>query len=109
MKEEDKKILHMKVKRVAHLGILVEGFSTYSNSVMPTCRKLNQDKRCVSYFRNTRNVKTNLALPLVRDTFSLLGSFMGGQSEFWCIPDCARVVVKTYRLHMCCICHKYVQ
>ena len=39
-------------------------------------RKLTKDKRVVTNFRhlNVRIVKNNLAYPLVRDTFSVLGS-----------------------------------
>ena len=39
-------------------------------------RKLTKDKGCVSDLRHmsTRIAKTNLAFPLIRDTFSMLGS-----------------------------------
>ena len=44
---------------------------------MLTSRKLTKDKRVVTDFRhlNVRIAKNNLAYPLVRDTFSVLGSF----------------------------------
>ena len=76
MKEEDIQILDKEIKILVHLGILKEGFSQYSSPVMLISRKLNQDKRCVSDFRNlnTRIAKTNFAFPLVWETFSLLGS-----------------------------------
>ena len=53
-----------------------EGFSAYSSPVMLINRKLTKDKRVVTDFRhlNVRIVKNNLAYPLVRDTFSVLGS-----------------------------------
>ena len=39
-------------------------------------RKLSKDKRVVTKFRhlNIRRVKNNLAYPLLKDTFSVLGS-----------------------------------
>ena len=53
-----------------------EGFSPYSSQVMLISRKVTQDKRIVTDFRhlNVRIVKNYLVYPLVRDTFSVLGS-----------------------------------
>ena len=50
--------------------------SPYSSPVMLISRKLTQDKRVVMDFRhlNVRIVKNNLAYPLVRDMFSVLGN-----------------------------------
>ena len=58
------------------MGILKEGFSAYSSPVMLISRKLTKDKRVVTDFRhlNVRIAKNNLAYPLVRDTFSMLGN-----------------------------------
>ena len=58
------------------MGILKEGFSAYSSSVMQTSRQLTKDKRVVTDFRhlNVRIEKNNLAYPLVGDTFSVLGN-----------------------------------
>ena len=58
------------------MGILKEGFSVYSSPVMLISRKLTKDKRVVTDFRhlNVRIAKNNLAYPLVKDTFSVLGS-----------------------------------
>ena len=58
------------------MGILKEGFSAYSSPLMLISRKLTKDKRVVTDFRhlNERIVKNNLAYPLVRDTFSVLGN-----------------------------------
>ena len=58
------------------MGILKEGFSAYSSPVMLISRKLTKDKRVVTDFRhlNVRIAKNNLAYPLVRDMFSLLGN-----------------------------------
>ena len=57
------------------MGIL-KGFSAYSSPVMLVSRKLTKDKRVVTDFRhlNVRIAKNNLAYPLVRDMFSVLGS-----------------------------------
>ena len=74
-KEEDKTILNKEMKRLCYLGILKEGFSAYSGPVMLINQKVTQDKRIVTDFRhlNMRIAKTNLAYPLLKDTFMLLG------------------------------------
>ena len=74
VKEEDKAFID---KERNILGILKEGFSAYSSPVMLISRKVTQDKRVVTNFRhlNIRIAKNNLAHPLLRDTFSVLGSF----------------------------------
>ena len=58
------------------MGILKEGFSAYSSPVMLISKKLTKDKRVVTDFRhlNVQIAKINLAYPLVRDTFSMLGN-----------------------------------
>ena len=58
------------------MGILKEGFSAYSSTVMLISRKLMKDKRVATDFRhlNMRIAKNNLSYPLVRDTFSVLGN-----------------------------------
>ena len=58
------------------MGILKEGFSAYSSLGMLISRKLTKVKRVVTDFRhlNVRIAKNNLAYPLVRDTFSVLGN-----------------------------------
>ena len=75
-KEGDKAILDKEMKRLCYLGILKEGFSAYSSLVMLISRKLTQDKRVVTDFRhlNLRIAKNNLAYPLLKDMFMLLGS-----------------------------------
>ena len=57
-------------------GILKEGFSAYSSPVMLISRKMTQDKRVVMDFRhlNMHIAKNNLAYPLLKDTFLMLGS-----------------------------------
>ena len=76
IREEDKAIIDKEMKRLCYLGILKEGFLAYSNPVMLISRKLTRDKGVVTDFRhlNVRIAKNNLAYPLVRDTFSVLGN-----------------------------------
>ena len=64
------------MKQLCYMGILKEGCSVYSSPVMLISRKLTKDKRLVTDFRhlNERIAKNNLAYPLVRDTFSVLGN-----------------------------------
>ena len=76
VREEDKVVIDKEMKRLHYMGILKEGFSTYSSLVMLISRKLTKDKRVVTDFRhlNVRIPKNNLAYLLVRDTFSVLGN-----------------------------------
>ena len=70
-REEDKVVIDKEMKRLCHMDILKEGFSTYSSLVMLISRKLMKDKRVVMDFRhlNVRIAKNDLAYPLIRDTF----------------------------------------
>ena len=74
--EDDKVILDKEMKQLFYLGILKEGFSAYSSPVMLISRKMTKDKRVVTDFRhlNMQIAKDNLAYPLLKDTFSMLGS-----------------------------------
>ena len=76
VREEDKALIDKEMKLLCYMGILKEGFSAYSSPVMLISRKLTKDKRVVTDFRhlNVRIAKNNLAYPLVRDTFSVLGN-----------------------------------
>ena len=76
VKEEDRAVLDKEMKRLCYLGILKEGFSAYSSPVMLISRNVTSDKRVVTDFRhlNMRIAKNNLAYPLLKDTFALLGS-----------------------------------
>ena len=76
MREEDKAFIDKDMKRLCYMGILKKGFSAYSSPVMLISRKLTKHKRVVTDFRhlNVRIAKINLAHPLVRDTFSVLGN-----------------------------------
>ena len=64
------------MKHLCYLGILKEGYSAYSSPVMLISRKFTKDKRVLTDFRhlNVRIAKSNLAYPLLKDTFSVLGS-----------------------------------
>ena len=75
-REEDKKVIDKEMKCLCYLGILKEGFSSYSSPVMLISRKLMQNKRVMMDFRhlNVRIAKNNLAYPLVRGMFSVLGN-----------------------------------
>ena len=75
--EEDKVILDKEMKQLCYLGILKEGFSAYSSPVMLVSRKMTKDKRVVTDFRhlNMHIMKNNIAYPLLKDTFSIIGSF----------------------------------
>ena len=76
VREEDKAFINREMKRLCYMGILKEGFSAYSSPVMLISRQLTKDKRVVTDFRhlNVRIAKNNLAYPLVRDTFLVLGN-----------------------------------
>ena len=76
IREEDKAFIDKEMKWLCYMGIPKEGFLVYSSPVMLISRKLSKDKRVVTDFRhlNARIAKNNLAYPLVRDTFSVLGN-----------------------------------
>ena len=76
IREGDKKVIDKEMKRLCYLGILKEGSSPYTSPVMLISHKLKQDKRVVTDFRhlNVRIAENNLAYPLVRDTFLVLGN-----------------------------------
>ena len=76
IREEYKAFIGKEMKQLCYMGILKEGFSAYSSLVMLISRKLTKDKRIVTDFRhlNVRIAKNNLEHPLVKDTFSVLGS-----------------------------------
>ena len=70
VREEDKTFINREMKRLCYMGILKEGFSAYSCPGMLKSKKLTNDFRHL----NMRIAKNNLAYPLVRDTFSVLGN-----------------------------------
>ena len=85
-KEEDKANFDKEMKRLCYSGILKEGFLAYSSPVMLISRKATQDKRVVTDFRhlNNRIAKNNIAYPLLKDTFTLLG---GSKCEVLSVLD----------------------
>ena len=95
MREEDKAIVDKEMKRLCYMGILKEGFSAYSSPVMLISRKLTKDKRVVTDFRdlNVRIAKNNLAYPLVRDIFSVLGQIRQGDFIYILIQANLQLVV----------------
>ena len=70
------KVIDKEMKQLCYLGILKEGFLPYLSPVMLISHMLTQDKRVVTDFRhlNIRIANNNIAYPLVRDTFSVLGN-----------------------------------
>ena len=56
------------MKRLCYLGILKEGFSAYSSSVMLLSTKVMKDKRVVTDFRhlNLRIAKKQLSLSIIK-------------------------------------------
>ena len=76
VREEDKAFIDKEMKQLCYMAILKEGSSAYSSPVMLISRKVTKDKKVVTDFRhlNVRIAKNNLAYPLVRDTFSVLGN-----------------------------------
>ena len=82
MKEKNKTLIDKEMKCLCYLGTLKKifwlnkGYLAYSSPVMLISRKLTQDKIVVTDFRhlNVRIAKNNLAYPLLKDTFSVLGS-----------------------------------
>ena len=75
VKEEDKALIDKEMKRLCCLSILKERFSAYSSPVMLISRILTKFKRVVTDFRhlNVRIAKNNLAYPLLKRAFSVLG------------------------------------
>ena len=76
VREEYKAFIDKEMKQLCYMGILKEGFSAYSSPVMLISRKLTKDKRVVTTFMhlNVRIAKNNLAYPLVRNMFFMLGN-----------------------------------
>ena len=73
-KEEDKIILAKEVKEIVLLRNIKRRFSAYSSPVMLISRKMTV-KRVVTDFRhlNMCIAKNNLAYPLLKDTFNIVG------------------------------------
>ena len=76
VKEEDKALIDKEMKWLCYLGILNEGFSAYFSPDLLISRKLTKDEKRSERLQTYRceNSKHNLAYPLLKDTFSVLGS-----------------------------------
>ena len=76
VREEDKTFIDKEMKWLCYMGFLKEEFSIYSSPVMLISRRLAKDKRVVIDRRhlNMMIAKNNLASPLVRDIFAVLGN-----------------------------------
>ena len=59
------------MRHLCYLGMLKEGFLTYSSPVMLISRNVTQGKRVITVFRhiNMKIAKNNLVYPLLKDTF----------------------------------------
>ena len=64
------------MKRMCYFRILSEGFLAYFSPIMLISRKVTKDKRVVTGFRHLNGIipKNNIAYPLLKDTFSVLGT-----------------------------------
>ena len=74
--EDDKVILDKEMKQLCYLGNFEGRLLHIFSPVMLISRKMTKDKRVVTDFRhlNMQIAKNNLAYPLLKDTFSMLGS-----------------------------------
>ena len=75
-KEEHKDIIDREMRKGVKLGILRKGLCAYSSPIMLIPRKNSNIPRIVTDFRhlNTRLVKLNPSIPLVRDAIQILGA-----------------------------------
>ena len=74
--ETDKPFMDRQMERLVHLGILTKNSTAHTSPVMLISRKITRDKRPVSDFRvlNTRIVRKNTTMPLMRDIVYRLGN-----------------------------------
>ena len=78
VREEDKVVMDKEMKRLCYMGILKEGFSAYSSTVMLISRKLTKNKRVVTHFRHlnvriAKNLKCEVLSVLdLKDAFQFL-------------------------------------
>ena len=76
IKESDKTLVYKEMKTGCLLGILKKGMSSNSSPIMLIPRKLGVIPRIVTDLRhlNSRQVKVNANIPLVRDAIQILGA-----------------------------------
>ena len=70
--EEDKIVLDKEMKWLCYLGILKEGFSTYSSPVILISRKMTNDKRVVTDFRHLNMLSATLFVYKIHSRENLL-------------------------------------
>jgi hypothetical protein len=75
-KEDEKGLIDDNMRKGCLLGILKRGLSAYSSPIMLLPRKLGGIPRIVTDFRylNSRLVRLNPSIPLVRDAIQLIGN-----------------------------------
>ena len=75
-KEEDKSMIVKELKSLVHLCILKQDMSPYSSPIMLIATKNSNLQRIITDFTSLdmRSQRVNLALPLIRDDFGILGS-----------------------------------
>ena len=83
---EQKKLIDTQIKKEVVLGVLKQGCSSYSSPIMLIPRAHGREPRMVTDFRvlNTRIVKLNPSLPLVREALQKLGE---SECEIFSIID----------------------
>ena len=74
------------MQRLVHLHYFEKGLSPYSSPIMLIARKNSSLKRIIADFRflNSRLQRVNLAFPLIRDGFAILGS---SKCEYFLVLD----------------------
>ena len=74
--EKDKPFMDEQMERLVSLGILSKNSTSHTSPVMLITRKMTKDKRPVVDFRllNTRILRRNTSIPLMRDVLSILGN-----------------------------------
>ena len=77
LSETDKGFMDEQMERLVSLGILSENSTSHTSPVMLITRKLINDKRPVVDFTllNTRMLRRNTSIPLMKDVLSILGNF----------------------------------
>ena len=73
--EEDKPLMDKCMQKLVSLGILTKNSTTHTSPIMLVAQKGNERKRPVVDFRllNTRIIRRNTSIPLLRDIFIMLG------------------------------------
>ena len=76
LSKTDKSFIDKQMERLVSLGILTKNSTSHTSPVMLITRKLTNDKRPVVDFRllNTRILRRNTSIPLIRDVLSILGN-----------------------------------